>query len=60
MRVFKNQDLDFRLSIVLGAAATRQADVGECLAIAGRIKGRGPGLLGCAVDGRWAARAGHG
>jgi hypothetical protein len=38
VRIFSNQDFDFGLSIALGAAATRQADVGECLATAGRIK----------------------
>jgi hypothetical protein len=42
VRIFKNQDFDFGLSIALGAAATRQADVGECLAIAGRIKDGDP------------------
>ncbi len=36
--IFKNPDFAFGLSIALGAAATRQSDVGECLAVAGRIK----------------------
>ncbi len=42
IRIFKNQDFDFGLSIALGAASTRQADVGECLAVAGRIKDGDP------------------
>lgn len=37
-RIFKNQDFEFGLSMALGGAATRQSDVGECLAVAGRIK----------------------
>ena len=36
--IFKNQDFQFGLSIVLGAVATHQADAGEALAVADRIK----------------------
>lgn len=37
-RIFKNEDFEFSLSIALGSAYSGQADVGECLAVAGRIK----------------------
>jgi hypothetical protein len=37
-RIFKDDDFEFGLSIALGGAYSGQADVGECLAIAGRIK----------------------
>src|SRR5215471_10330610 len=37
-RIFKNEDHDFGLSIALGSAYSGQADVGECLAVADRIK----------------------
>lgn len=38
MRFFKDDDFQFGLEIVLGAAYHRAADVGEALATAGRIK----------------------
>lgn len=38
IRIFKNQDFQFALSIVLGATASHQADAGEALAVADRIK----------------------
>ena len=37
-RIFKNEDFEFGLSIVLGSTYSGQADVGECLVVAGRIK----------------------
>jgi hypothetical protein len=37
-RIFKNEDFEFGLSIALGSTYSDQADVGECLAVAGRIK----------------------
>ncbi len=37
-RIFKNEDFEFGLAIALGGAYSGQADIGECLAIAGRIK----------------------
>ena len=37
-RIFKNEDFEFGLSIALGSTYSGQADVGECLAVAGRIK----------------------
>lgn len=37
-RIFKNEDFEFGLAIALGGAYSGQADVGECLAVAGRIK----------------------
>jgi hypothetical protein len=37
-RIFKDDDFEFGLSIALGSAYSGQADVGECLAVAARIK----------------------
>jgi hypothetical protein len=37
-RIFKNDDFEFGLSIALGSTYSGQADVGECVAVAGRIK----------------------
>ncbi|HEY2162047.1 MAG TPA: hypothetical protein VGH24_12130 [Solirubrobacteraceae bacterium] len=37
-RIFKNEDFEFGLSIALGSTYSAQADAGECLAVAGRIK----------------------
>jgi hypothetical protein len=55
MRFFKDDDFQFGLELVLGAAYHRAADVGEALATADRIK---DGDAGTWVD-EWLATAGN-